>query len=77
VSFAAITLCVASERVFVVVSIYFVIDSVRKLLDTPSYTLLFSVGTFYELFPWLDPSVSFAMRTEILDRFKTPSPESL
>jgi uncharacterized membrane protein len=34
-SFAAITLCVASQRVFIVV--YFVIDSVRKLLDTPSY----------------------------------------
>jgi hypothetical protein len=32
VSFAAITLCVASQRVFIVV--YFVIDSVRKLLDT-------------------------------------------
>jgi hypothetical protein len=37
VSFAAITLCVASQRVFIVV--YFVIDSVRKLFDTPSYTL--------------------------------------
>jgi hypothetical protein len=37
VSFAAITLCVASERVLIVVSVYFVIDSVRKLLDTPSY----------------------------------------
>jgi hypothetical protein len=36
VSFAAITLCVASQRVFVVV-VYFVIDSVRKLLNTPSY----------------------------------------
>jgi hypothetical protein len=35
VSFAAITLCVASQRVFIVVSVYFVIDSVRKLLDTP------------------------------------------
>jgi len=34
VSFAAITLCVASQRVFFVVSIYFVIDSVRELLDT-------------------------------------------
>jgi hypothetical protein len=34
VSFAAITLCVASQRVFIVA--YFVIDSVRKLLDTPS-----------------------------------------
>jgi hypothetical protein len=31
-SFAAITLCVASQRVFiVVVVVYFVIDSVRKL----------------------------------------------
>jgi hypothetical protein len=36
VSFAAITLCVASQRVFIVV-VYFVVDSVRKLLDTPSY----------------------------------------
>jgi hypothetical protein len=33
-SFAVITVCVASQRVFIVV--YFVIDSVRKLLDTPS-----------------------------------------
>jgi hypothetical protein len=38
VSFAVITLCVTSQRVFVVVIIvYFVIDSVRKLLDTPSH----------------------------------------
>jgi hypothetical protein len=35
VSFAAITLCVASDRVFIVV--YFVIISVRKRLDTHSY----------------------------------------
>jgi hypothetical protein len=38
VSFAAMTLCVASQRVFIVVSMYFVIDSVRKLLDTPLYS---------------------------------------
>jgi hypothetical protein len=37
VSFAAITLCVVSQRVFIVV-VYFVIDSVRKLLDTHSYS---------------------------------------
>jgi hypothetical protein len=38
VSFAAITLCAASQLMFVVVVVvYFVIDSVRKLLDTPSY----------------------------------------
>jgi hypothetical protein len=36
VSFATITLCDASQRVFIVV-VYFVVDSVRKLLDTPSY----------------------------------------
>jgi hypothetical protein len=38
VSFAAITLCVASYPVLVVVSVYFGIDLVRKFLDTPSYT---------------------------------------
>jgi hypothetical protein len=36
VSFAALTLYVASQWVFIIVSVYFVIDSVRKLLDTPS-----------------------------------------
>jgi hypothetical protein len=34
VSFTAITLCVASQRVVPKVSVYFFIDSVRKLLDT-------------------------------------------
>jgi hypothetical protein len=37
VSFAAITLCAASQRVFIIV-VYFVIGSVRKILDTPSYS---------------------------------------
>jgi hypothetical protein len=36
-SFAAITLCVSSQRVFIVVNAYFFIDLVRKLLDTPPY----------------------------------------
>jgi hypothetical protein len=35
VSFGSITLCVASHPEFLVV--YFVMYSVRKLLDTPSY----------------------------------------
>jgi hypothetical protein len=39
VSFAAITLYVASERVIPKLSVYFVIDSVRKPLDTPSCVL--------------------------------------
>jgi hypothetical protein len=34
--FCRIILCVAFQRVFIVV-VYFVIDSVPKLLDTPSY----------------------------------------
>jgi hypothetical protein len=37
VSFATITLCVASQQVFVVV--YLIIDSVQKLLDTPVYVM--------------------------------------
>jgi uncharacterized membrane protein len=37
VSFAAITLCVVSQRVFIVAVVYFVVDSVWKILDTPSY----------------------------------------
>jgi len=37
VSFAAITLCVASQRVFIVVNVDFVIDQIRKLLDITSY----------------------------------------
>jgi uncharacterized membrane protein len=36
-SFAAITLCVTSQQVFIIVVIYFIIDSVQKLLNTPSY----------------------------------------
>jgi uncharacterized membrane protein len=37
VSFAAITLYVTSQRVFIVAVVYFVIESIRQLLDTPSY----------------------------------------
>jgi hypothetical protein len=46
VSFAGVTLNVASQRVFivvvvvVVVVVYFVIDSVRKVLDTLAYSYL-------------------------------------
>jgi hypothetical protein len=40
VSFAAITLCVASQRAIPKVSVQSVIDSVRKVLDTTSYTAL-------------------------------------
>jgi len=41
VSFATITLYVASQQEFIVlVVVYFVIHSVQKLLDTPSYLQL-------------------------------------
>jgi hypothetical protein len=45
VNFVAINLCAASQRVFIVVSVYFIIDSVRKLLDTLSY-----IWTLYHIF---------------------------
>jgi hypothetical protein len=38
VSFVVIALCVVSQPVFIVAVVYFVIDSVRKLLDIPSYS---------------------------------------
>jgi len=47
VRFADITLYVASQRVFIVVSVYLVIDSVRKLLDTLSYTFIFQLEKEY------------------------------
>jgi len=37
VSFTAITLFVASQQERIVANVCFVIDSVRKVLDTPSY----------------------------------------
>jgi tRNA G37 N-methylase TrmD len=44
VSVAAIILCVASQRVFIVV-VYFVMGLVRKVLDTPSYKAMTVVRT--------------------------------
>jgi hypothetical protein len=47
VSFAAVTLCVASQRVSIVV-VYFVVHSVRKLLDTPLYILYTTYNFTFE-----------------------------
>jgi hypothetical protein len=49
VGFAAITLCVASQRVFVFVVVHLVIDSVRKLLDTPPYAFRLSPAIIWTL----------------------------
>jgi hypothetical protein len=46
VSFMAITLCVASQRVFAFVSVCFVRDSIRKLLGTPSYSTPILVAAY-------------------------------
>jgi hypothetical protein len=46
VSFAVITLCVASQRASVVVFVYFDMDPVRKHLDTP---LNLSIETYFKL----------------------------
>jgi hypothetical protein len=54
VSFAAISLCVASERVFAC-CFYSVIFSVRKLLDTPSYYIaLIRELCLYTIFTLID-----------------------
>jgi hypothetical protein len=54
VSFAAVSLCVAAQRVFVVVVVvvYFVIDSVGELLNIPSKHLQYKYmkPLFYLLF---------------------------
>jgi hypothetical protein len=43
---AAITLCVASQRVFIV-AVYFVIDSVQKLSDTLSWVMFWCGGNTF------------------------------
>jgi hypothetical protein len=67
VSFAAITLCDASQRVFVVV-VYFVIESVRKLLDTP-YTLQLKHPVLHA---WFELR-TFLMRQDSLEKWPSMS----
>jgi len=53
--FAATTLCVAYQRVFIV-GLYFLLDSVRKLLRTPSYVAEISSLLLIQqlrMIPWL------------------------
>jgi hypothetical protein len=70
VSFAAITVCVASQRVFIVLSIYFVIDSVRKLVDTPSYIIIFNLCC--EMFPGIKcATIYVCVRNMLLRRILT------
>jgi hypothetical protein len=68
-SFAAIILCVASERVFIVTSVYFIIDSVRKLLDIPScMSVIYSHIKFYE--PVFISSLVFPVKPKANIKFK-------
>jgi hypothetical protein len=66
VSFAAITLCVASEQVFSVVSLYVVMDSVRKLLDTSSYTIYICDKLHLVFFP--KPQYKISISTTVASR---------
>jgi hypothetical protein len=73
VSFAAITLCVASRLVFV--AVYFVIDSVRKLLDTSSYIYIIIVAVrtalkTLTLGSWVRIPPGTRMYTRVLCRFR-------
>jgi hypothetical protein len=60
VCFAGITVYVASQRVFIFVSVYFGIDLVQKILDVPSCVTLSLNGNL--------PSLSAAFHT----KYKVP-----
>jgi hypothetical protein len=62
VSFAATTLCVASQLVFSVVD--FVIDSVRKLLDKPSYSVPERFSTSELILRWKRPTSLLCEKNE-------------
>jgi hypothetical protein len=65
VSFAAITVYVVSQRVFVVVCVYFVMDSVRKLLDTPyafATTSTPTLGSTQPPIQWLPGTFSLEVK---------------
>jgi hypothetical protein len=64
VSFAAITLCVVSQRVTPKVGVYFVIDSVRKLLNTPS-----NVSKWAQLVAWRYIKTVFSFSSAVGKRF--------
>jgi hypothetical protein len=62
VSFAAITFCVTSKRGLIVLRVYFIIDSVRKLLDIPSY------NDINKAFLWNIPRVTRIMKKAFIPR---------
>jgi hypothetical protein len=66
VSFVAITLCVASQRVCIVVSVYFVINSARNLFDTLSYVLTHNCLLSFPLSGVLKHTFLFTMYVALL-----------
>jgi hypothetical protein len=72
VSFATITLCVVSQRVFIVV-VYFVIDSVRKLLDTSSYIKKWFIKACRValITPWNNVLLQKLAVTQLVKKFHT------
>jgi hypothetical protein len=85
VSFVAIILCVASQLVFIVVRLYFVIDSVLELFDTPSYLNQGSGGFLWRRRWTRFMTVNFAIRWQTLNCwrnylkwwYKAPSHENV
>jgi hypothetical protein len=69
VSFAAITICVASQRVLV--DVYFVIDSVRKLLDTPSYKCTSRISFAFYVFTYSPYRKRIFMKAAVLNEVCT------
>jgi hypothetical protein len=63
VSFAAMTFCDASQRALIVTVVYFFIDSVRKLLDTPSLSDLVQSYFFMDIADLLEILSSLLSQT--------------
>jgi hypothetical protein len=68
VSFAAVTLYIAFQREFIVVS---VIDSVRKLLDTSSYSLLYNNTNYKILLVNLEGNLNSIRNSSLLSLLHT------
>jgi hypothetical protein len=75
-SFAAITLCVASKQVTPKVSVHFVIDSVRKILDTPSYYMIFIQDLHIKSYNEIMSYMTGTRRTHVTEGTSTSTSKS-
>jgi hypothetical protein len=70
VSIVAINLCVASQRVISKVSLYFIIDSVRKLLDIPSYSWMIVWATDWTSLQDLECSIEGVLSGDLGKKYQ-------